>query len=304
MNQDLRSSNRALVARLRRVTDMNNHEVSGQSGRGRKRLRRNSQKLNNTMENSDISWTKHTFNGWFGCTKISPGCENCYAQTLMETRWKKVKWGKGNPRKRTSAANWLQPLRWNRQAVEAGTRTLVFSESLGDLFDTEVPKQWRDDLFALIRDTPNLDWQLLTKRPNEAVKYGRSHPWPDNAWIGASVEDQKRAGRAQIITGIPAPVRFLSVEPLLGPVTLDLRGIDWIIVGGESGPRHRPMKLEWARSVRDQCRAAGVPFWFKQVGGHTPDAGGHLLDGVVHHEFPTPVRRRRVVPDAMELLAA
>lgn len=110
-----------------------------------------------------------------------------------------------------------------------------------------------------IRNTPNLDRQLLTKRPNEAVKYARSHPWPDNAWIGASVEDQRRAVRAQIITGIPAPVRFLSVEPLLGPVTLDLRGIDWVIVGGESGPRHRPMQMEWARSVRDQCREAGVP---------------------------------------------
>ena len=256
------------------------------------------------MENSKISWTTNTFNPWFGCTKISPGCLNCYAQTLMETRWKKVKWGKGNPRKRTSAANWKQPLRWNLQAAEAGTRTLVFSESLGDVFDTEVPKQWRDEFFALIRDTPNLDWQLLTKRPGEAVKYARNHPWPDNAWIGASIEDQKRAVRAQIITRIPAPIRFISVEPLLGPVTLDLTDIDWVIVGGESGHKCRPMEADWARSVRDQCRAAGVAFFFKQWGGHTSAAGGHLLDGVVHHEFPTPVRRRRVAPTPLELLAA
>lgn len=122
----------------------------------------------------------------------------------------------------------------------------------------------------------------------QARAYARKHPWPDNAWLGASIEDQKRAVRAQIITRIPAPVRFLSVEPLLGPVTLDLRGIDWVIVGGESGHGHRPMAREWAISVRDQCRAAGVPLWFKQWGGLTPNAGGHLLDGVVHHEFPTP----------------
>ena len=256
------------------------------------------------MKDSKISWTTHTWNPWFGCTEVSPGCDNCYAKFLMETLWKKVKWGRGKPRKRTTADYWKQPLRWNRQAADVGIRTKVFSASLGDVFDTEVPKQWRDDLFALIRDTPNLDWQLLTKRPGEAVKYAGNQPWPDNAWIGTSIEDQKRASRAQIITRIPAPVRFLSVEPLLGPVQLDLAGIDWVIVGGESGPRHRTMETDWARSVRDQCRAAGVPFFFKQVGGRTPDAGGHLLDGVVHHAFPVPVRRRRVVPDAVELLAA
>lgn len=239
-----------------------------------------------------------------GCTKISPGCLNCYAETLVDKRFKHVKWGRGNPRKRTSVDNWKQPLRWNRQAVEAGTHTRVFCASLADVFDNEVPKQWRDDLFALIRDTPNLDWQILTKRPGEAAKYAATHPWPDNAWVGTSVEDQKRAVRAQIITKIPAPVRFLSVEPLLGPVQLDLTGIDWVIVGGESGNQCRPMETDWARSVRDQCRAAGVPFFFKQVGGRSPDAGGHLLDGVVHHEFPTPVRRRPMAPTPLELLAA
>lgn len=256
------------------------------------------------MENSNIAWTDNTFNPWMGCTKVSPGCLNCYAEFRMDTRWKKVKWGKGNPRKRTTAANWMQPLRWNEQAAEAGTRTLVFCASLADVFDNEVDGAWRDDVFALINSTPHLDWQLLTKRPGEAVKYAANHPWPDNAWIGVSIEDQKRAARAQIITRIPAPVRFLSVEPLLGPVQLDLTGIDWVICGGESGHKCRPMEADWARSVRDQCRVAGVAFFFKQVGGRTPDAGGHLLDGVVHHAFPVPVRRRRVVPDAVELLAA
>ena len=256
------------------------------------------------MQNSNISWTDNTFNGWFGCTEVSPGCDNCYARFLMETLWKKVKWGRGKPRVRTTADYWRQPLRWNRRAAEDGIRTKVFSASLGDVFDTAVPRKWRDDLFALIRDTPNLDWQLLTKRPGEAVKYARKNPWPDNAWIGTSIEDQKRAVRAQVITRIPAPVRFLSVEPLLGPVQLDLTGINWVIVGGESGHGHRPMAREWAISVRDQCRAAGVAFFFKQWGGQTPNAGGHLLDGVVHHEFPTPVRRRRVAHASQELKVA
>ena len=256
------------------------------------------------MQNSNISWTTHTFNPWIGCTKVSPGCLNCYAEFQQDTRWKKVEWGKGNPRKRTSADNWKQPLRWNREAAEAGTRTLVFCASLGDVFDTEVPEKWCDDVFTLIRNTPHLDWQLLTKRPENAAKYAAGIQWPDNAWIGTSVEDQKRAGRAQVITEIPAPVRFLSVEPLLGPVQLDLTGIDWVIVGGESGHKCRPMEVDWERSVRDQCLAASVPFFFKQHGGRTPDAGGHLLDGVVHHEFPTPVCRRPVTLAAMELNAA
>lgn len=256
------------------------------------------------MQNSNISWTTHTFNPWMGCTKISPGCLNCYAETLMDTRWKKVGWGKGNPRKRTSADNWMQPLRWNEQAAETGTRTLVFCASLGDVFDNEVDGAWRDDVFTLIRNTPHLDWQLLTKRPEFAVKYAAGIQWPQNAWLGTSIENQDWARRAQIITRILAPVRFLSVEPLLGPVTLDLRGIDWVIVGGESGHSHRPMKTDWARSVRNQCRAAGVAFFFKQWGGRTPVAGGHLLDGVVHHAFPVPVVRQHVVPTPLELLAA
>lgn len=240
------------------------------------------------MKDSLISWTDNTFNPWYGCTKASPGCANCYAQTLMETRFKRVKWGHGKPRVRTGADSWQQPLRWDKEAAAAGIRVKVFCASLADVFDSEVPVAWRNDLFALIGQTPHLDWQLLTKRPENAVEYAAGIRWPDNAWIGTSVENQDYAWRAQIITEIPAPVRFLSVEPLLGPVKLKLEGIDWVIVGGESGPRHRPMAREWAVSVRDQCRAANVPFFFKQWGGPTSDAGGHLLDGVTHHEFPTP----------------
>lgn len=247
------------------------------------------------MENSNISWTTHTFNPWIGCTKVSPGCQRCYAEARMDKRFHRVNWGAGNPRSRTSADYWKDPLQWNRQAAEAGARTMVFCASLGDVFDAEVAASWRDDLFGLIRQTPHLDWQILTKRPEHAVQYAAGSRWPDNAWLGTSIEDQERAGRAKIITQVPAPVRFLSCEPLLGPVKLDLTGIDWVIVGGESGPGYRPMAREWAIDLRDQCRAANVPFFFKQWGGSTPEAGGHLLDGMVQHAFPEPKARQTLL---------
>jgi len=246
------------------------------------------------MENSNISWTTHTFNPWMGCTKVSPGCYRCYAEALMDKRLHRVSWGAGKPRSRTTAEYWKQPLRWNQQAAAAAIRVKVFCASLADVFDAEVPDAWRDDLFALIRDTPHLDWQILTKRPEHAVQYAARNEWPDNAWLGTSIEDQRRAGRAEIIKQAPAPVRFLSCEPLIGPLKLDLTGIDWLIVGGESGPGHRPMAAAWAMDLRDQCRMANVPFFFKQWGGATPEAGGHLLDGMVHHAFPAPVRRSPV----------
>ena len=263
---------------------------------------RRNQKHN--MENSNISWTNNTFNPWIGCTKVSPGCLHCYAESLMDTRRKRVKWGRGNPRSRTSAEYWKQPMRWNKQAAAEGKRIKVFCASLADVFDGEVADAWRDDLFTLIRNTPNLDWQLLTKRPENAVRYAAGIQWPQNAWLGVSVEDQERAGRAEIIAQVPAPVRFLSCEPLLGPVKLNLNGIGWVIVGGESGPGCRPMQKEWVIDIHDQCRAANVPFFFKQWGGNKADAGGHLLDGVTYHEFPTLVLRQPVVPAAMELKEA
>lgn len=256
------------------------------------------------MENSNISWTDNTFNGWIGCTEKGDGCTNCYAKLLMETRFKRVKWGAGQPRLRTSEETWRKPLRWNAAAEKAGKRVRVFSASLADVFDREVPDAWRDDLFTLIRQTPNLDWQVLSKRVSKAVEYAANIQWPENMWIGTSIENQKVAWRAQVITSIAAPVHFLSVEPLLGPVELDLEGIDWVIAGGESGPHARPMEADWARSVRDQCAAAGVPFFFKQWGGRNAAAAGCELDGVIHHAFPTPVRRGPVPLEAVELKEA
>lgn len=264
-------------------------------------------------ETSAIEWTDSTFNPWIGCTKISPACDHCYAEALMDTRHHRVKWG--GERSRTSAGNWQQPRRWQKQAdaffAEHGRRQRVFCSSLADVFDNQVPTEWRDDLWALIRDTPALDWLLLTKRPQNIEKMLPIYPvWGEikgRVWLGTTVEDQKRANQ-----NIPhlikhdAAVRFVSIEPMLGPIDLnyvdfmrdcpqdcehghvdpstnafecrrcedtgktDELGIDWVIAGGESGPQARPSHPDWFRSLRDQCAAAGVPFLFKQWGEWAP----------------------------------
>lgn len=309
-------------------------------------------------ENSPIEWTDHTFNPWIGCAEVSPGCLNCYAAAMDQRRFSKTlpgcskeapvsHWGKGAPRYRTSAANWTEPVKWNRKAacascgsgfvmgngslkcpdcrshVPQSHRPRVFCASLADWLDDEVPVRWLADLLSLIHQTPNLDWLLLTKRPEnweprmklvlaEFPSFNWLIEWlvgmpgdvragaPHNVWIGATVEDQKRADqRIPHLLSIPANVRFLSCEPLLGPV--DLRGmtfagedalfrywpltgahlrdgmnepvtlpgaarIHWVICGGESGPDARAMHPDGARALRDQCAAARVPFLFKQWG--------------------------------------
>jgi protein gp37 len=248
-------------------------------------------------ENTKIEWTGHTFNPWTGCTKISPGCDHCYAESWAK-RAGTVRWGVGEPRRRTTAANWRLPLKWNAQAEREGRRFRVFCASLADVFGNAVPDEWRADLFRLIRATPRLDWLLLTKRVGNACAMiddarERGHlltsgspewPWP-NVWIGATVVNQEEADRdIPKLLATPAAVRFLSIEPMLGPITIDRRlieqidgtsqhgprFIDWIICGGESGPKARPMHPDWARSLRDQCAAAGVPFLFKQWGEWLP----------------------------------
>lgn len=336
-------------------------------------------------ENSKIEWCHHTFNPWRGCTKISPGCAHCYAETLSHRNPAVLgEWGKGRPRLKASAAMWRQPLKWNQEAHDLRyrkfTRPRVFCASLADWLDEEVPAAWLFDLISLILRTPSLDWLLLTKRPQNwraRLKAAadqctcdpgdvtdRIYAWIEgsrmihNIWMGTSVEDQTRADeRIPLLLDIPARVRFLSCEPLLGPVRLDqyrcgetrhegghfilfgdaLTGfratsgwsgkdagprIHWVIAGGESGPDARPMHPDWARSLRDQCAAAGVPFFFKQWGEYraadtihaapdlikaaqnrTPPSrqtegsplafwnvgkkkAGRLLDGVIHDAFP------------------
>ncbi|MCA0214560.1 MAG: phage Gp37/Gp68 family protein [Proteobacteria bacterium] len=350
-------------------------------------------------ENTSIEWCDATFNPWMGCTKVSiedtggGGCDHCYAEHETPVRVHRGQgrelWGAGAPRVRTSPANWRQPERWNAQPFCAcpvcgwrgdgavagllcpnidcsgnlvAARRRVFCASLADVFDNEVPVQWRRDLFALISQTPNLDWLLLTKRIGNAKEMiadavaaerlggWRPLPWPwPNVWLGATVVNQKEADRdIPKLLATPAAVRFLSMEPLLGLVTLrqvhsdvceidaltgdhgvirPLRGrsdamVHWVIAGGESGHGARPMHPDWARSLRNQCDAAGVAFLFKQWGEWAPNrrtmadcaattakplavplsdatpypmaimdrvgkkAAGRLLDGKTHDGFP------------------
>lgn len=222
-------------------------------------------------ENSKIEWTTHTFNPWIGCTKVSPGCDFCYAEARMDHRLHAVQWGAHGERKRTTPTYWKQPLLWDRKAREAGVRHRVFCASLADVFDNQAPVEWRADLWHLIKATPNLDWLLLTKRPQNIAKMlppGWGDGWP-NVWLGTSVENRdEMLRRGPVLKAVPAAVHFWSSEPLLSDLGEIPSGIipSWIIVGGESGPGARPMHPGWPRSIRDQCAAAGVPFFFKQVG--------------------------------------
>lgn len=244
-------------------------------------------------ENTKIEWAHHTFNPWEGCQKVSPGCDHCYAEA-RNSRFnggQAINWGPGAPRRRTSEANWRQPIKWNAEAERLGIRYRVFCASLADVFDNQVPEEWRSDLFELIRSTPNLDWLLLTKRPQNIVRMvhaggaiagNGTRYLPDNVWLGTTAEDQIRADQninalLRTRAELGARVLFLSAEPLLGPLDLvpyihcDVANtLDWVIVGGESGHHARPMHPDWARSLRDQCQAAGVPFLFKQWGEWLP----------------------------------
>lgn len=274
-------------------------------------------------ENSKIEWCDHTFNPWEGCTKVGPGCDHCYAEA-RNARFgggAAVNWGPGAPRRRTSAGNWRKPLQWNKSHAEFfaahGRRQRVFCASLADVFDNDVDPRWRIDLFDLIELTPHLDWLLLTKRIGNVMRMLKSHDWckgQRNVWLGITVVNQEKADRdIPKLLATPAYVKFLSMEPLLGPV--DIRDyltpsfphcvafvqgkqmedgycgrcgghrsdpihrgdthdyIDWVIAGGESGPYARITHPEWPRGLRDQCAAAGVPFLYKQHGEWAPGSG-------------------------------
>ncbi|MBR8434847.1 phage Gp37/Gp68 family protein [Burkholderia cenocepacia] len=297
-------------------------------------------------ENTKIEWCDHTFNPWEGCQKVGPGCDHCYAET-RNARFAggtAVNWGPGAPRRRTSPANWRKPLAWEATHAEFfaahGRRQRVFCASLADVFDNAVDLAWRVDLFRLIAKTPNLAWLLLTKRIGNAramlnevvdelscgLNTWDELPWP-GVWIGTTVVNQAEADRdIPKLLEVPARMRFLSMEPLLGPVRLDaIRGhewdedlrvdvltghgitsprqeephrvldemIDWVIVGGESGPGARPMHPDWARSLRDQCSAAGVAFHFKQHGEWAPGSGDF---GTGRFETAAIARDGRVAP--------
>lgn len=242
-----------------------------------------------------ISWTDHTFNIAWGCQEVSPGCAHCYARSLSE-RYGHHVWGPPNTtgRRTFGEKHWREPLAWNAAAEAKGVPARVFCSSMCDVFESHpIIAQERAKLWPLIRATPWLDWQLVTKRP-ENIAAALPQDWATgylNVWLGASVEDQERAGRVDVLRRIPARVHFLSVEPLLGALTLDLRGIEWVIVGGESGGKWRKMDPSWAESIRDQCQASGSVFYFKQDSDFHPGRRADLL-GPLYHDFPASAPRQ------------
>jgi len=292
-------------------------------------------------EQTAIEWTDHTFNPWWGCQKISPACANCYAEGVGARFGGDDRlWGKGHAIRTFGDKHWNDPIRWDRKAAEAGVKARVFCGSMCDVFEAlDDLDEHRARLWRLIEATPSLIWLLLTKRPEEVmarvpahwshragsgrgvcscginVLHGGVHEvgcrngWPDNVWVGTTVEDQQRADeRIPRLLRIPAPVRFLSCEPLLGPVDLtnvrrrlfrsgeldsvwdamtgrfgfwsddwhthEFGAVSWVIAGGESGPKARPSHPDWFRALRDQCQDAGVPYFFKQWGQHVPTYRG------------------------------
>jgi protein gp37 len=225
------------------------------------------------MKNSAINWTNHTFNPWIGCTKVSAGCANCYAEREMDKRRHVVEWGEGRPRHRTSLSYWKEPLKWNREPFVGRQR--VFCASLADWLDQEVPEDWRRDLLSLIVATPNLDWLLLTKRP----QFWQHGILPANVWYGVSTENQPAYDeRARLLSNVVCKVKFISCEPMLGPISIiPFDSINWVICGGESGPKARPMQEIWARDLLRDCHAANLAFWMKQLGGW-PNTRHELTD--------------------------
>lgn len=239
-------------------------------------------------QNSQIEWTTHTFNPWWGCTKVSDGCKFCYAETLANRYGHKV-WGPQATRRTFGEKHWQEPLKWNAEAEKAGVRRRVFCASMADVFDELAPAGEREKLWVLMRETPWLDWQVLTKRPH-LIAENLPADWYDgyeNVWLGTSIEDSRVVQRVEELVAVPAVVHFLSVEPLIGPIDdLPLDNIEWVIVGGESGPGARPMKQEWVESIHRQCRAANVPFFFKQWGGVRKKAAGRALHQRHYDEMP------------------
>lgn len=226
--------------------------------------------------NSNIEWTHHTFNPWWGCEKVSPACKHCYAQTWAKRCGNGELWKAGADRRFFTDRHWNDPIKWNRTAQEAGQRQRVFCASMADVFEVRDDlNEARIRLWALIEATPHLDWLLLTKRieaVSDIAPWSRDE-WPDNVWLGTTIENQKYADlRLPLLAELGAKTKFLSCEPLLGDVTLkDWHShIDWVIAGGESGPKSRPMYPSWLRQLRDECEAFEIPFHFKQWGNWFP----------------------------------
>ena len=241
---------------------------------------------------TSIEWTDRTWNPLTGCSVVSPGCTNCYAMRLakrleamgMEKYQGLTRTVNGNPvwtgEVRTWPAVLNEPRRWKKPRR-------VFINSMSDLFHEAVPLSFIEQVLQVVADTPQHQYQLLTKRSERMADVGADLVWPDNLWLGVSVENRDQVFRIEQLGKTRARVKYLSLEPLLGPLDdLPLAGIDWAIVGGESGPSARPIEASWVRAIRDQCVAAGVAFFFKQWGGRTPKAKGRELDGRTWDEYP------------------
>lgn len=238
-------------------------------------------------DNSAIEWTEATWNPVTGCSEVSPGCAHCYAKTFAE-RFRGVP---GHPYEvgfdlTLRPERLQQPLAWK-------TPRLIFVNSMSDLFHEDVPLEFIAQVFEVMEQATHHTFQILTKRAERLEAVASQLPWPENIWMGVSVENQRWTSRIDALRRTPARVKFLSCEPLLGPLGLTLSDIDWVIVGGESGPRARPMQLDWARSIRDQCLAAEVPFFFKQWGAFDSDGrrvgkkrAGRVLSGRTWDEMP------------------
>lgn len=237
-------------------------------------------------DNSAIEWTEATWNPVTGCSEVSPGCAHCYAKTFAE-RWRGVV---GHPYEqgfelRLWPQRLDQPLHWARPRM-------IFVNSMSDLFHEDIPEGYIEEVFEVMGKADHHTFQILTKRHERLAELAPSLPWHPNVWIGVSIENRRFTHRADYLREVDAEVRFVSAEPLLGPLDgLDLSGIHWLIAGGESGPKHRPMKVEWPRELRNRCRDEGVAFFFKQWGGHRPKSGGRLLDGRTWDEIPTAHRK-------------
>ncbi|MFB2938952.1 DUF5131 family protein [Aerosakkonemataceae cyanobacterium BLCC-F154] len=233
--------------------------------------------------NTGIEWTDRTWNPTTGCNKISPGCTHCYAEALTKRFPKNFPNGFEltlHPERLEEPKHWRTPSR-------------IFVNSMSDLFHEKVPIDFLKQVFDVIGETPWHIYQILTKRHDRLLQLAPELEWHNNIWMGVSVENQNYVHRVDSLRQVPANVRFLSCEPLLGALQLNLTDIDWVIVGGESGVKHRPIELEWVQSIRAQCQEADVAFFFKQWGGRTPKAGGRLLDDQIWDEMPTAWEQHR-----------
>lgn len=242
-------------------------------------------------DKSSIEWTDATWNPTTGCDRVSPGCDNCYALTLAK-RLKAMGQPKyqrdGDPR--TSGPGFALTVHEDALDIPRSWRAprRVFVNSMSDLFHPGVADEFIGRVFDVMAQTPQHQYQVLTKRPKRAAGLARGLPWAPNIWLGTSIETNDYVSRVDDLRRVPAAIRFLSCEPLIGPLPdLDLAGLDWVIVGGESGHGARPMDVDWVRDLRDRSLAAGVAFFFKQWGGRTPKAGGRALDGRTWDQMPT-----------------